>query len=107
VVLRDLTPATSRTPRCGSPCTPFDDYDDYNDCSLIENCCIKACKRQRELGHPPQKTDRAVRVHVVFTLLMFALVTAYRRQCEQETTGGSPWAGSAGGVTSWSRCESW
>jgi hypothetical protein len=42
------------------------------------------------LGHPPQKTDRAVRVHVVFTLLMFALATAYRRQCEQEATGGEP-----------------
>ena len=31
-----------------------------------------------DLGHPPQKTERPVRVHVVFTLLMFALATAYR-----------------------------
>jgi hypothetical protein len=29
-------------------------------------------------------------VHVLFTLLMFALVTAYRLLCEQETTGGEP-----------------
>jgi hypothetical protein len=66
------------------PLRPFDDYDDR---SLIENCCIKEAKQQWELGHPPQKTARAVRVHVVFTLLMFALATAYRLQCEQEDTG--------------------
>jgi hypothetical protein len=48
------------------PLQPFDDYDDR---SLIENCCIKEAKQQWELGHPPQKTARAVRIHVVFTLL--------------------------------------
>jgi hypothetical protein len=69
------------------PLQPFDDYDER---SLIENCCIKEAKQQWELGHPPQKTDRAVRVHVLFTLLMFALATAYRLQCEHEDTGGEP-----------------
>ena len=69
------------------PLQPFDDYDDR---SLIENCCIKEAKQQWDLGHPPQKTDRAVRVHVMFTLLMFALATAYRLQCEREATGGEP-----------------
>jgi hypothetical protein len=69
------------------PLRPFDDYDDR---SLIENCCIKEAKQQWELGHPPQKTARAVRVHVVFTLLMFALATAYRLQCEREAMGGEP-----------------
>jgi Transposase DDE domain len=69
------------------PLQPFDDYDDR---SLVENCCIKEAKQQWELGHPPQNTDRAVRVHVVFTLLMFALATAYRLQCEREATGGEP-----------------
>jgi hypothetical protein len=29
-------------------------------------------------------------VHVVFTLLRFALATAYRLQCEQADTGGEP-----------------
>lgn len=52
------------------PLQPFDGYDNR---SLIENCCIKESKQQSELGHPPQKTERAVRVHVMFTLLMFAL----------------------------------
>jgi hypothetical protein len=69
------------------PLRPFDDYDDR---SLIENCCIKEAKQQWDLGHPPQKTDRAVRVHVLFTLLMFALATAYRLQCEREDRGGEP-----------------
>ena len=69
------------------PLRPFDDDDDR---SLIEHCCIKETKQQWDLGHPPQKTERAVRVHVVFTLLMFALATAYRLLCEQEATGGEP-----------------
>ena len=69
------------------PLQPFDDYDDR---SLIENCCIKACKQQWDLSHPPQKSERAVRVHVMFTLLMFALATAYRLQCEREASGGEP-----------------
>jgi Transposase DDE domain len=69
------------------PLQPFDDYDDR---SLIENCCIKETKQQWDLQHPPQKTARAVRVHVTFTLLMFALATAYRLQCEQAALGEEP-----------------
>jgi hypothetical protein len=69
------------------PLTPFDDYDNR---SLIENYCIKEAKQQWDLGHPPQKTERAVRVHVVFTLLMFALATAYRLRREREAMGGEP-----------------
>jgi hypothetical protein len=69
------------------PLQPFDDYDDR---SLIENCCIKEAKQQWDLGHPPQKTGRAVRVHVVFTLLMFALATAYRLRCEHTELGAEP-----------------
>ena len=69
------------------PLQPFDAYDDR---SLIENCCIKEAKQQWDLGHPPQKTERAVRVHVMLTLLLFALATAYRLQCEQEASGGEP-----------------
>jgi hypothetical protein len=66
---------------------PFDGYDAR---SLIEHCCIKEAKPQWALGPPPQKTARAVRRHVIFTLLMFALATAYRLQCEREATGGEP-----------------
>jgi hypothetical protein len=69
------------------PLQPFDDYDER---SLIENCCIKEAKQQWDLGHPPQKNARAVRVHVLFTLLMFALAAAYRLQCEREARGREP-----------------
>jgi hypothetical protein len=69
------------------PLQPFDDYDEH---SLIENCGIKEAKQQWDLDHPPQETERAVRVQVVFTLLMFSLATAYRLQCEREATGGEP-----------------
>jgi len=69
------------------PLQPFDDYDDR---SLIENCCIKEGKQPWSLTHPPQKTARAARMHVMFTLLMFALATAYRLQCEQADTRGEP-----------------
>jgi hypothetical protein len=69
------------------PLQPFDDDDDR---SLIENCCIKEAKQQWDLKHPPQKTARAVRVHVLFTLLMFALATAYRLRGEQAALGEEP-----------------
>jgi hypothetical protein len=66
------------------PVRPFDDDADR---SLIENCCIKEAKQPWDLGHPPQKTGRAVRVHGVFTLRMFVLATAYRLRCEQTELG--------------------
>jgi hypothetical protein len=69
------------------PLKPFDDYDDR---SLIENCCIKEAKQQWDLGHPPQKSARAVRVHVMLTLLMFALATAYRWQYEKAALREEP-----------------
>jgi hypothetical protein len=60
------------------PLRPFDD----DERCLIEHGCIKASQQQWRLKHPPQKTVRAVRVHVLFTLLMFALATAYRLPCQ-------------------------
>jgi Transposase DDE domain len=69
------------------PLQPFDDDDDR---SLIENGCSKEAKQQWDLKHPPQKTARAVRVHVVLTLLLFALATAYRLRCEARETGTEP-----------------
>jgi Transposase DDE domain len=69
------------------PLQPFDDDDARR---LIEHCCIKETKQPWDLGHPPQKTERAVRVHVLFTLRMFALATAYRLQWEREDRGRDP-----------------
>jgi hypothetical protein len=69
------------------PLRPFDDDDDRR---LIEHGWIKESKQPWSVQHPPQKTARAVRVHVMFTLLMFALATAYRWPCEQADTRGEP-----------------
>jgi hypothetical protein len=69
---------------------PLQAFDDHDDRSLIEHCCIKEAKQQWALGHPPQKTERAVRVHVLFTLLLCALATASRLPCEREARGGEP-----------------
>jgi hypothetical protein len=69
------------------PLQPFADDDER---SLIENCGSKEAKQQWDLGHPPQKTDRAMRVPGMFTLLRFALATADRLQCEREARGGQP-----------------
>ena len=69
---------------------PLAAFDAYDDRSLIENCCIKESKQAWNLKHPPQKTERAVQVHVFFTLAMFALATAYRLQAEQAAVGDEP-----------------
>jgi len=66
---------------------PLKVFDDYDDRSLIENCCIKESKQQWDLGHPPKKNQQAVQVHVLFTLVMFALATAYRLMKEEEEGG--------------------
>jgi len=67
------------------PVRPLGDDDDRR---LIENCCIQATKQPWDWGHPPQQSARAVRVHVMCTLLCFALTTAYRLPCEREAMGG-------------------
>jgi len=69
------------------PWRPFDEDDERR---LIEHCRIKEAKQPWELGHPPQNNERAVRVHVIFTWLMFALATAYRLPCAPEAMRGEP-----------------
>ena len=69
------------------PLPPCDDDDDR---SLIEHCGIKEAKQPWDLGHPPQKTERAVQVQVMFTCLMCALATAYRLPCEQAQLRAEP-----------------
>jgi hypothetical protein len=69
------------------PLQPFDDDDERR---LIEHGSIKESTQPWSVKHPPQKTARAVRGHVMFTVLMVALATAYRRHCEPEETGGEP-----------------
>jgi hypothetical protein len=54
------------------PLQPFDDDDAR---SPIGNCGIKEAEQPWDVGHPPQKTERAVLVHIVFSVLTFALAT--------------------------------
>ena len=70
--------------------TPLQPFDDDDDRSLIEHGWITERTQPWRWQHPPQKTARAVRVHVLFTVLMFALATAYRRPGEQADTGREP-----------------
>jgi len=70
-----------------NPLPPFDDDDDRR---LIEHGCIKERKPPWRVKQPPQTTARAVRVHMMFTLLMFVLATAYRLQGAQADMGNEP-----------------
>jgi hypothetical protein len=72
------------------PLQPCDADDDRR---LIEHCCIKDTTPPWDLGHPPQKTARAVRVHVIFTRLMCARATASRLPCAREDRGRAPIGG--------------
>jgi hypothetical protein len=69
------------------PLQPLDDDDDRR---RIDHGGLKEAKQPWELGHPPQQHERAVRVHVVFTLRLFALATASRLPCEREAMGDEP-----------------
>jgi hypothetical protein len=69
------------------PLRPFDDNDDRR---LIEHGCLKESTQQWNLQHPPQQTARTVRGRVIFTLLLFALATAYRRPSAQDDLGKEP-----------------
>ncbi len=53
-------------------------FDDYDERSIIENCLFKEAKQGWHIEHAPQKTFSALAVHVFFTLVVFALVNAYR-----------------------------
>jgi hypothetical protein len=67
---------------------PVDDafvvFDDYDLRSLIENGIFREGKQPWNLEHAPMKTEAAVIVHVVFTLSVMALATAYRLWSKQQ-----------------------
>jgi hypothetical protein len=82
------------------PLQPFD----HDARSLLENFCITEAKQQWELGHPPQKTEWAVWVHIVFILLINARwPPRIGGGMSKRPLGRRLWAGSAGGGTSSSR----
>jgi hypothetical protein len=81
------TPVLLTTASVAKPLPPFEDDDERR---LMEHCGSTEAKPPWDLGHPPQKTARAVRGPVLFPLLLFALATAYRLPCECKALGGEP-----------------
>jgi hypothetical protein len=69
---------------------PLHPVDDDEDRRRLENWGRKDAKPPCDLAHPPQKTARAVRVHVVCTFRLFALATAYRLRREHAAVGAEP-----------------
>jgi hypothetical protein len=53
-------------------------FDTYDGRSVIENGLFREGKGAWVLEHAPQKNENAVIVHVVFTMAVMALATAYR-----------------------------
>jgi hypothetical protein len=62
----------------GSVRDPFVVFDTYDWRSVIENGIFKEGKHPWHLTHFSQKTEEAVIVHCVFTVLVMALSTAFR-----------------------------
>jgi hypothetical protein len=68
---------------------PWQPVDEDDERRLIDHGGITAAKQPWERGHPPQQTERAVRVPVVCTRLMCALATADRRPCAHADSAGA------------------
>jgi len=68
----------------GSVEDAFVAYDDYDLRSLIENGIFREGKQPWNLEHAPMKTEAAVIVHIVFTLTVMALTTAFRLHSKQQ-----------------------
>jgi hypothetical protein len=64
--------------------------DDDADRRRRETCGLKEAKQPGDLGHPPPKPDRAVRVHGLCTRLRFALATASRLPYARKARGEEP-----------------
>ena len=62
---------------------PLKVFDEYDERSVIENSLFKEAKQGWFIKHAPQKTERALGVHIFFTLAVFALTNAYRRWSEE------------------------
>ena len=88
---RDYGPAGHTVVRThASVPPPWPPVDDEDERRLIAHGWINERQPPWELGQPPQKTERAVRVHVLCTRLRFARATASRLQGEPEATGSAP-----------------
>jgi len=63
--------------------------DDYGLRSLVENCAFRELKQGWNINKFPKKTERAVRSHVLLTLVIFNMCNLYRtKQGEKLTEQG-------------------
>jgi hypothetical protein len=68
----------------GSVEHPLEAFDDYDDRSTIENGLWREANQAWDFEHYPQRNEAGVMVHVIFTLVVMALATAYRLWKERE-----------------------
>lgn len=68
----------------GAVADAFAVFDRYDGRSLIENGLFREGKGPWVLEHVPQKNENAVSVHLVFTMAVMALTTAYRIWSRQQ-----------------------
>lgn len=79
-------------------------FDDYDERSIIENCLFKEAKQGWHIEHAPQKTFQALAVHVFFTVVVFALVNAYR-DYQREQDAASEKEAEAYGIQRWREAQ--
>jgi len=58
---------------------PLKVFDEYDQRSIIENSLFKEAKQGWFIKHAPQKTERALAIHIFFTLSVFTLTNVYRK----------------------------
>ncbi len=58
--------------------------DYYGDRSLIENGTFRTGKQYWSLKHPPKRTAKGMTIHIVFTMMVIALTTAFRNYKTKE-----------------------
>jgi hypothetical protein len=63
---------------------PMKVFDEYDERSIIENSLFKEAKQGWFIKHVPQKTERALQVHVFFTLAVFALTNIYKKYKQEK-----------------------
>lgn len=58
--------------------------DCYRDRSLIENGTFRTGKQHWSLTHPPKRTAKGMKIHIIFTMMVIALTTAFRNYKTKE-----------------------
>ncbi|MBW2738540.1 MAG: transposase [Deltaproteobacteria bacterium] len=63
---------------------PFRAFDAYDERSIIENSLFRQSKQILNLKYPIKKTQDGIRLHLIFTMSVFALLNAYKQWAEKQ-----------------------